>query len=75
MRLFDSRCGTNLGANSLVSCVYGGFVAAPSAIDYVERKNAETNGVHAAELKDGRKSRIIKNEGENQYKCDEMGKW
>ncbi len=22
-----------LGANSLVSCVYGGFVAAPSAID------------------------------------------
>src|SRR5215216_642692 len=43
-----------LGANSLVSCVYGGFVAAPSAIEYaknVERTNAETNGIHAAELR------------------------
>ena len=70
-----------LGANSLVSCVYGGFKAAPSAIDYaknVERKNTETNGIHAAELKrqheinDG----IVRNQGtENQYKLhDELGK-
>ncbi len=70
-----------LGANSLVSCVYGGFVAAPSVIDYaknVERGNTETNGVHDAELKrqqainDG----IVANEGgENQYKLhEEMGK-
>ncbi len=70
-----------LGANSLVSCVYGGFVAAPSAIDYaknVERGNTETNGIHDAELKkqqainDG----IVSNEGgENQYKLhEEMGK-
>jgi len=71
-----------LGANSLVSCVYGGFVAAPSAIDYaknVERKNTETNGIHAAELKKQQEInlQIIKNEGtENQYKLhDEMGKW
>lgn len=70
-----------LGANSLVSCVYGGFVAAPSVIEYaknVERGNNETNGIYDAELKkqqsinDG----IIANEGsENQYKLhEEMGK-
>jgi succinate dehydrogenase / fumarate reductase flavoprotein subunit len=71
-----------LGANSLVSCVYGGFVAAPSAIEYaknVERKDTETNGIHEAELKKQREinQRIIKNEGpENQYKIhDELGKW
>src|SRR6188472_116996 len=43
-----------LGANSLLSCVYGGFTAAPSAIEYaknVERGSTETNGIHAAELK------------------------
>ncbi len=70
-----------LGANSLVSCVYGGFTAAPSAIDYaknVERGNTETNGIYDAELKrqqeinDG----IVHNEGgENQYKLhEELGK-
>ncbi len=71
-----------LGANSLVSCVYGGFVAAPAAVEYaenVERGDTETNGIHDAELKrqqeinDG----IVHNQGsENQYKLhDEMGKW
>jgi succinate dehydrogenase / fumarate reductase flavoprotein subunit len=70
-----------LGANSLVSCVYGGFVAAPSAIDYaknVERGNTETNGVHSAELRRQQEinDQIIGNEGkENQYKIhEEMGK-
>ncbi len=70
-----------LGANSLVSCVYGGFVAAPSAIEYaknVERGRSETNGIHDAELKRQREINdlIIKNEGgENQYKLhEEMGK-
>ncbi len=71
-----------LGANSLVSCVYGGFVAAPSAIEYaknVERRSTETNGIHAAELKRQQEinDQIIRNEGsENQYKLhEEMGKW
>jgi succinate dehydrogenase / fumarate reductase flavoprotein subunit len=71
-----------LGANSLVSCVYGGFVAAPSAIEYasnVERGNTETNGIHDAEVKRQQdiNESIIKNEGgENQYKLhEEMGKW
>jgi len=70
-----------LGANSLLSCVYGGFTAAPAALEYaknVERGNTETNGIHDAELRrqqslnDG----IISNEGgENQYKLhEEMGK-
>lgn len=71
-----------LGANSLLSCVYGGFVAAPAAVEYaknVERGDSESNGIHEAELKrqqeinDG----IIHNEGgENQYQLhEEMGKW
>lgn len=71
-----------LGANSLLSCVYGGFVAAPAAVEYaknVERGDTESNGIHEAELKrqqeinDG----IIHNEGgENQYQLhEEMGKW
>lgn len=71
-----------LGANSLVSCVYGGFVAAPSAIDYaknVERGSTETNGIHAAEVARQKEinDQIIRNEGsENQYKIhDELGKW
>lgn len=70
-----------LGANSLLSCVYGGFAAAPGAIEYaknVERGNAETNQIYDAELSRQQKinARIVKNEGgENQYKLhDEMGK-
>lgn len=70
-----------LGANSLLSCVYGGFVAAPSALEYaknVERGNTETNGIHAAELKRQQdiNDSIVKNDGkENQYKLhDEMAK-
>ncbi len=70
-----------LGANSLVSCVYGGFVAAPSAIEFaknVSRGNTETNGIHEAERKRQQEinDAIVKNEGgENQYKLhEEMGK-
>ncbi len=70
-----------LGANSLVSCVYGGFVAAPSAIEYatnVERGSTETNGIHDGELRkqQGINDAIIKSEGgENQYKLhEELGK-
>jgi len=70
-----------LGANSLVSCVYGGFTAAPSAIEYaqnVERGNTETNGIFDDELKRQVEinEQIINNTGsENQYKLhEEMGK-
>ncbi len=70
-----------LGANSLLSCVYAGFTAAPSAINYaknVERGNTETNGIYDAELRKQQtiNTQIIKNEGtENQYKIhEELGK-
>ncbi|MCC6327515.1 MAG: FAD-binding protein, partial [Acidobacteria bacterium] len=70
-----------LGANSLVSCVYGGFTAAPSAIEYaknVERDSTETNGIFDSELKRQQEinAQIISSEGgENQYKLhEEMGK-
>jgi succinate dehydrogenase / fumarate reductase, flavoprotein subunit len=70
-----------LGANSLVSCVYGGFTAAPAAIEYaknIERGSTETNGLHTDELKRQQEinDQIIRNEGaENQYKLhEEMGK-
>ena len=71
-----------LGANSLVSCVYGGFTAAPSAVEYaknVERGNAGVNGLYDSEVRRQQEinDQIIHNEGgENQYKLhEEMGKW
>ncbi|MDI1243663.1 MAG: succinate dehydrogenase flavoprotein subunit [bacterium] len=71
-----------LGANSLLSCVYGGFVAAPSALEFaknVERGSTETNGIHEAEVQRQQEinDSIVKNEGgENQYKLhEEMAKW
>ncbi|HEX8774236.1 MAG TPA: succinate dehydrogenase flavoprotein subunit [Pyrinomonadaceae bacterium] len=72
-----------LGANSLVSCVYGGFIAAPAAIEFA--KNVERNGdadsslIYEQELKRQEEinDRLIKQSGtENQYKLhEEMGKW
>jgi succinate dehydrogenase / fumarate reductase flavoprotein subunit len=65
----------------LVSCVYGGFVAAPAAMEYavnVERKDTETSNIFDQEL--GRQQAIndnlIKQSGrENQYQLhEEMGK-
>ncbi len=71
-----------LGANSLVSCVYGGFIAAPAAIEHakgVTREGVEDSGIYDAELKRQQEinDRLIKQSGtENQYVIhDEMGKW
>ena len=71
-----------LGANSLVSCVYGGFVAAPAAIEYarnVERNGADGSKIYDQELKHQQEinDRLIKQSGnENQYLLhQEMGKW
>ena len=79
---FSIHGANRLGANSLLSCVYGGFVAAPSAIEYaknVERGAADTNGIYDAEVKRQQEvnDSIVKNEGsENQYKLhEELGKW
>src|SRR5438067_523100 len=40
-----------LGANSLVSCIYGGFVAGPEAVKYAKglQTFASSNGAHSAE--------------------------
>lgn len=70
-----------LGANSLLSCVYGGFTAAPAAMEYgknVERGSSETNGIYDAELKNQQAINdgiIASVGGENQYKLhEELGK-
>ncbi len=40
-----------LGANSLLSCIYGGFVAGPQAMSYAKALPAQAgDGGHAAEL-------------------------
>ncbi|HZB43846.1 MAG TPA: succinate dehydrogenase flavoprotein subunit [Pyrinomonadaceae bacterium] len=71
-----------LGANSLVSCVYGGFVAAPAAIEYA--KNLERNGADGSRVYDSELKRqqeingglLKQTGGENQYVIhEEMGKW
>ncbi len=71
-----------LGANSLVSCVYGGFVAAPAAVEYA--KNLRRNGADGSKIYDEElrwqkelNDRLLKQQGtENQYVIhDEMGKW
>jgi succinate dehydrogenase / fumarate reductase flavoprotein subunit len=71
-----------LGANSLVSCVYGGFIAAPAALEYaanVERNGADGSKIYDDELKlqQGFNDALLKQGGgENQYVIhDEMGKW
>ena len=71
-----------LGANSLVSCVYGGFVAAPAAIEYaknVERNGADGSRIYDQELKHQQEinDRLVTQSGnENQYVLhQEMGKW
>jgi succinate dehydrogenase / fumarate reductase flavoprotein subunit len=71
-----------LGANSLVSCVFGGFVAAPAAIEYaknVERNGADGSRIYEQELKRQEEinDALIKQSGtENQYVLhEEMGKW
>src|SRR5215213_5286996 len=71
-----------LGANSLVSCVFGGFVAAPAAIEFA--KNFERNGADGSKIYDQElklqqeiNEKLIKQSGdENQYVLhQEMGKW
>ena len=71
-----------LGANSLVSCVFGGFVAAPAAIEYaknVERNGADGSRIYEQELKHQQEinDQLVQQSGsENQYKLhQEMGEW
>ena len=61
-----------LGANSLLSCIYGGFVSGPNALSYAKSLPApEGDGGHAAELtrQAGINSSLLKNKGtENPFK-------
>src|SRR6185312_312467 len=69
-----------LGANSLVSCVYGGFIAAPAAVEWAKGiEHSSANGIYDSEVKrqDEINAALIKQSGsENQYVLhQEMGKW
>jgi succinate dehydrogenase / fumarate reductase flavoprotein subunit len=61
-----------LGANSLLSCIYGGFVAGPQAMAYAKALPAQTgDGGHAAELQRQKEknSLLLNNKGtENPFK-------
>jgi succinate dehydrogenase / fumarate reductase flavoprotein subunit len=61
-----------LGANSLLSCIYGGFVAGPQAIAYAKSLPAqEGDGGHAAELarQQEKNNALLNNKGtENPFK-------
>ncbi|GGG81828.1 succinate dehydrogenase flavoprotein subunit [Edaphobacter dinghuensis] len=61
-----------LGANSLLSCIYGGFVAGPQALAYAKSLPAqEGDGGHAAELQRQNESNnlLLNNKGtENPFK-------
>ncbi len=61
-----------LGANSLVSCIFGGFVSGPNALRYAKSlPAAEGDGGHAAEIARQAEinSKLLKNEGtENPFK-------
>jgi succinate dehydrogenase / fumarate reductase flavoprotein subunit len=71
-----------LGANSLVSCVYGGFIAAPAAIEFaqgVARNGSDGSTIYDQELQRQKEINdgLIKQSGkENQYGLhQELGKW
>jgi succinate dehydrogenase / fumarate reductase flavoprotein subunit len=61
-----------LGANSLVSCIFGGFMAGPNALKYAKGlAGQEGDGGHAAEIVRQAEinSKLLKNEGtENPFK-------
>ncbi len=61
-----------LGANSLLSCIYGGFVAGPQAMQYAKSLSAaEGDGGHAAELarQNEKNAALLNNKGtENPFK-------
>jgi succinate dehydrogenase / fumarate reductase flavoprotein subunit len=56
-----------LGANSLVSCIYGGFVAGPEAVNYARNtSSAATNGCYDTEKKRQEEfnQRLVQSSGE-----------
>ena len=67
-----------LGANSLLSCIYGGFVAGPTAMTYAKALPAQQgDGGHAAELQRQKEQHnvLLSSRGtDHQFKiCRELG--
>src|SRR5450432_4170745 len=64
---FQYHGANRLGANSLVSCIYGGFVAGPNAMNYARGLQGlpDGNGCYEAEKKrqESSNSLLMKNEG------------
>jgi succinate dehydrogenase / fumarate reductase flavoprotein subunit len=69
---YNYHGANRLGANSLLSCIYGGFVAGPKAIEYAKSlPAAQADGGHAAEKKRQEEinGRLTSSEGnENPFK-------
>ncbi len=69
---FSIHGANRLGANSLLSCIYGGFVAGPEAVQYARNLKASSpNGVFEAEQKRQEESNrtLMSNQGtENPFR-------
>src|SRR3954451_13371425 len=52
-----------LGANSLVSCIFGGMVAGPKALEYVKNRTQSTDGVSSTVFEAEHKRQEEANEG------------
>ncbi len=67
-----------LGANSLLSCIYGGFVAGPCAMEYARNLPAQTgDGGHRAELdrQNEKNARILTSSGANGHQENPFKMW
>ncbi len=76
--------GSNrLGANSLLSCIYGGFIAGPNAVRYGRENGKSSDGVPSSVYETEKKrqdelnSRLMTSDGtENPFKLwRELGEW
>jgi succinate dehydrogenase / fumarate reductase flavoprotein subunit len=69
---YNYHGANRLGANSLLSCIYGGFVSGPKAMEYAKSiPAAQGDGGHSAEKKrqDGINAGLMKSDGsENPFK-------
>src|SRR5450432_3728248 len=69
---YNYHGANRLGANSLLSCIYGGFVSGPKALEYAKSlPAAQGDGGHSAEKKrqDDLNAQLIHSEGgENPFK-------
>jgi succinate dehydrogenase / fumarate reductase, flavoprotein subunit len=77
---YNYHGANRLGANSLVSCIYGGFLAGPRAMEYAKSVPAAASNGHAAAEKlrqEEINQRLISSSGtENPFRLwRELGEW